>query len=143
MSNRSQALRIIVKSIWEYCRMSVSGNCRYIMFTHLSYFTLPYVRRVMSDRNMLFQWADHTVKVQSLLQGFAALLPIDLDTEQLIRLGRKNGPEKSRHRPVKKANLSIVRMTLNRIRHLVLKANLHPLPITRGDMMDFYFKKAE
>ena len=86
VSNRSQALRIIVKSIWEYCRMSVSGNCRYVMFTHLSYFTLPYVRRVMSDRNMLFQWADHTVKVQSLLQGFAALLPIDLDTEQLIKV---------------------------------------------------------
>jgi hypothetical protein len=38
----------------------------------------------MSERNILFQWAAHTVKAQSLLQGLAALLPIDLDTEQLI-----------------------------------------------------------
>ena len=45
------------------------GNWRYVMYTHLSYFTLPYVHDIMSRRNMDFQWADHTVKAQSLLQG--------------------------------------------------------------------------
>ena len=97
---------------------------------------------------MLYQCADHTVKAQSLLQGFAALLSIDLDTEQLIRLGRKNGPEISRNQKKqqrsiskKKANLSLAGITLKKIRQMVLKGNLHPLPITKGDMMDLYFKR--
>jgi 2-polyprenyl-3-methyl-5-hydroxy-6-metoxy-1,4-benzoquinol methylase len=124
------------------------GHWRYIMFTHLSYFTQPYVHRVMSDRNMLFQWADHTVKAQSLLQGFAALLSINLKTEQIIGLGRKSrsvdaGCQISQRDNIakKKANLTLTHRTLSWIRQLVLKGNLHPLPITKGDMMDLYFKK--
>ena len=66
------------------------GNWRYVMFTHLSYFTLPYVQHIMSERNMHFLWADHTIKAQSLLQGVASLLPIQFNTERIIRLGRKD-----------------------------------------------------
>jgi 2-polyprenyl-3-methyl-5-hydroxy-6-metoxy-1,4-benzoquinol methylase len=125
------------------------GNWRYVMFTHLSYFTLPYVNRVMSERNMLFQWADHTVKAQSLLQGFAALLSKNLDTEKIIRCGRKNRlkDDGSQIKPrdsisKKKANPKTMPKTLSWIRQLVLKGNLCPLPITRGDMMDLYFRRS-
>ena len=115
------------------------GHWRYVMFTHLSYFTLTYVHRVMAERNMLFQRADHTVKAQSLLQGLTSLLSINLNTEKIIRFGREGGSEDSIAK--KKANLSIAHQALNRIRQFILRANLYPLPITKGDMMDLYFKK--
>lgn len=124
------------------------GQWRYVMFTHLNYFTMPYVSRLMTERGMHFQCADHTIKAQSLLQGVSALLPFSLDTERIIRLGRKSGSESNEYRrgqkdsiSKKKANLTITQRTLSWIRQLVLKGNLCPLPIPKGDMMDLFFKK--
>lgn len=121
------------------------GNWRYVMYTHLSYFTLPYVHRVMGKRNMHFQWADHTLKAQSLLQGLTLMLRIPIKPERLIRLGRKEGSASNQDqdrqpgfKSKKKADPTAI---LSWIRRLVLKANLHPLPFSRGDMMDLYFKK--
>jgi len=121
------------------------GNWRYVMFTHLSYFTLPYVRRIMNERDMHFQWADHTIKAQSLLQGLFLMLRIPLNPERLMRLGRKESTETDQDRQRqpefksnKKANPTAL---LSWIRRLILKGNLFPLPFSRGDMMDLYFKK--
>jgi len=121
------------------------GNWRYVMYTHLNYFTLPYVHRIMGMRNMHFQWADHTIKAQSLLQGLALMLRIPINPERLIRLGRKEGSatnqdqaRQPRLKSKKKANPTAI---LSWIRRMVLKANLHPLPFSKGDMMDLYFKK--
>ncbi len=121
------------------------GNWRYVMYTHLNYFTLPYVHRIMRSRNMSFQWADHTIKAQSLLQGLTLLFRIPANPELLIRLGRKESAETAQDRqrqPAfksnKKANPAAL---LSWIRRLVLKANLWPLPFSKGDMMDLYFKK--
>ena len=121
------------------------GNWRYVMYTHLSYFTIPYVLRVMTERNMHLQWADHTLKAQSLLQGVASLLPIRFNTERIIRLGRQddavvNQDQKRQpaFRSKKKANPTAL---LSWIRRIVHKGNLHPLPFPKGDMMDLYFKK--
>jgi len=121
------------------------GNWRYVMFTHLSYFTLPYVQHIMSERNMHFLWADHTIKAQSLLQGVASLLPIQFNTERIIRLGRKDESTVNQDQTSqpefgikKKANPLVL---LSWIRRLVLKGNLYPLPFPKGDMMDLYFRK--
>jgi len=121
------------------------GNWRYVMYTHLSYFTIPYVHRVMTERNMHFQWADHTIKAQSLLQGVASMLRIPFNTERIIRIGRKDGSavNQDRERQLgfrskKKANPTAL---LSWIRRIVHKGNLHPLPFSKGDMMDLYFKK--
>jgi len=121
------------------------GNWRYVMYTHLNYFTLPYVHRLMRSRNMDFQWADHTIKAQSLLQGLSLMLRIPVNPEQLIRLGRRESDETVQDRQrqpglksKKKANPAAL---LSRIRRLVLKGNLSPLPFSKGDMMDLYFKK--
>jgi hypothetical protein len=115
------------------------------MYTHLSYFTLAYVHRIMTERNMHFQWADHTIKAQSLLQGVVSWLPIHLNTERIIRLGRHHNSavklDQKRQLEIhskKEANSSVL---LSWIRRLVLKGNLHPLPFSKGDMMDLYFKK--
>jgi 2-polyprenyl-3-methyl-5-hydroxy-6-metoxy-1,4-benzoquinol methylase len=121
------------------------GNWRYVMYTHLNYFTLPYVHRIMRRRNMDFQWADHTIKAQSLLQGLSLMLRIPVNSEKLIRLGRRESAETIQDRQRqpglksnKKANPTAL---LSWIRRLVLKANLLPLPFSKGDMMDLYFSK--
>jgi len=121
------------------------GQWRYVMFTHLNYFTMPYVSRIMTERGMHFQCADHTIKAQSLLQGVSALLPFSLDTERLIRLGRKSNSESNEYHSGQKDGISKKKANppnvLSWIRRLVLKGNLCPLPIPRGDMMDLFFKK--
>ena len=141
-------LALSIPNASGYPAQIFKGHWRYVMFTHLSYFTLPYVHRIMSERRMRFQWADHTVKAQSLLQGLAALLPINFNTEQVLRLGSKDhtGDDGCRNSQPdrfhkKKANLTLTHRALSWIRQLVLKGNLHPLPMTKGDMMDLYFKK--
>ena len=65
------------------------GRWRYVMFTHLNYFKIHYVDNIMARRGMQNVWADHTVKVQSILQGIEGFLPFTLKTEQIIRMGRK------------------------------------------------------
>jgi len=99
----------------------------------------------MTERNMHFKWADHTLKAQSLLQGVASMLPFNIDTERIIRLGRQDmlvgNQDQERHMAMqskKKANPSVL---LSWIRRLVLKSNLHALPFSKGDMMDLFFKK--
>jgi 2-polyprenyl-3-methyl-5-hydroxy-6-metoxy-1,4-benzoquinol methylase len=121
------------------------GNWRYVMFTHLSYFTLSYVQRIMSQRNMHLLWADHTLKAQSLLQGVDTILPLNFNSERIIRLGRKSSSDGygvSGHQQAGHSKRKVrLHFSLNPIRRLVLKANLCPLPISKGDMMDLYFKK--
>ena len=99
----------------------------------------------MTERGMHFQCADHTIKAQSLLQGVSALLPLRLDTERIIRLGRKSGSESNEYHRGQKDSISKKKANppnvLSWIRRLVLKGNLCPLPIPKGDMMDLFFKK--
>ena len=62
-----------------------------------------------------------------------------------MRLGRQESTETDQERERqpefksnKKANPTAL---LSWIRRLILKGNLFPLPFSRGDMMDLYFKK--
>jgi 2-polyprenyl-3-methyl-5-hydroxy-6-metoxy-1,4-benzoquinol methylase len=121
------------------------GRWRYVMFTHLNYFKISYIESIMSQRGMIKLWADHTMKAQSTLQGIEGFLPVSLKTEKIIRLGQKTDTAAHRgkagrepNHPKKMANAAAL---LSGIRRLVHKANLYPLPISKGDMMDLYFKK--
>jgi len=73
------------------------------------------------------------------------LLPFSLDTERIIRLGRKSGSESNEYHRGQKDSISKKKANppnvLSWIRRLVLKGNLCPLPIPKGDMMDLFFKK--
>ena len=118
------------------------GNWRYVMKTHLNYFSLDYVKRTMDDFSIIIERMDHTIKIQSLLQGFSAWLPLKIDTESIIRLGRKGSIEEGR--PEQKKSLAYnsgLSDYLNFFRRLVLKVNLMRLPFSSGDLMDIYCKK--
>lgn len=123
------------------------GRWRYVMFTHLNYFTMSYVDCVLRARGFLIERADHTLKAQSIMQGLTSCLPIQLDTERIIRLGRKDSIERGRpeqarsHELVEKSPL--ISKFLGRIRRLVLEMNLVTLPGSIGDLMDLYCRKEE
>ena len=122
------------------------GRWRYVMFTHLNYFKISYVERIMSRCGMAKLWADHTFKAQSMLQGIEGFLPIKFKTEKIIRLGR-NSDTATRPDSAVKGSFDQKKTAkpagwISGIRRLVHKANLYPLPISKGDMMDLYFRKS-
>ena len=126
--------------------MVFKGRWRYVMFTHLSYFSIPYIRRVIADQGLHIIRMDHTVKIQSLIQGVAAWFPVDINTEKLIRMGRKGSSE--RDRPEQMASETRLESShmgseiLYQIRRIVLKINLARLPAPVGDLMDLYCGKS-
>lgn len=123
------------------------GNWRYVMKTHLNYFSLPYITRTFSNQGLKIERIDHTIKLQSLLQGFLSWVPVEINTEKIIRLGRKHSVEKGRPEQAEKENslgkLPVFEMLLNTIRRVVLKINLTPIPGSYGDLMDLYCRKAK
>ena len=121
------------------------GQWRYVMKTHLNYFTLSYVRRIITQKSMMIERIDHTMKIQSMLQGFASRLPLKIDTERIIRLGRKGSieqgrPEQSQTNDSTKISPIILEI-LSLARFVALKINLASLPGPYGDMMDIYCRK--
>ena len=121
------------------------GDWRYVMKTHLNYFSLPYITRTFSNQGLKIERIDHTIKIQSLLQGFSSWLPFKLNTEKIIRLGRKNSVE--RDRPEQSGEESLLKKSpvytklLSSLREVALKTNLTPIPINFGDLMDIYCRK--
>lgn len=122
------------------------GRWRYVMFTHLNYFKMSYLESIMSQRGMVKLWADHTIKAQSMLQGIEGFLPLNLNTEKIMRMGRKSDTSvdtiKAEQKPFHQKKTAIPAALLSKIRRLVHKANLCTLPISKGDMVDLYFRKS-
>jgi 2-polyprenyl-3-methyl-5-hydroxy-6-metoxy-1,4-benzoquinol methylase len=121
------------------------GQWRYVMKTHLNYFTLSYVNRIFADRGLAIERSDHTIKIQSLLQGFTSWLPFKVDTEKIIRLGRKDSVENGRHEQTRTKSRweqsPPWKFFLGSVRRIILKLNLAPIPGPYGDLMDLYCRK--
>ena len=121
------------------------GRWRYVMFTHLNYYTRAVIEKQLADNNIQIEKENHTIKIQSLLQGIESLFPFSLQSERLIRMGRKETIE--RNRPEKQQSLSLsnkpawLTNTIYKIRRLILKLNLMPLTWPIGDLMDLYGRK--
>ncbi len=65
------------------------GRWRYVMPVHLNYFTVRYIFNFMSSRNVQVVHVDHTIKIQSLIQGLASFGPSKIDVKKLFRAGAK------------------------------------------------------
>ena len=121
------------------------GRWRYVMSTHLNYFTTSFVERVMKAQGFSIDRTDHTVKAQSLIQGFGSMLPVGLDTERILRLGRKGSIERGRPEQARSdgglERSPLILRTLGRIRRIVLEMNMVSLPGPIGDLMDLYCRK--
>lgn len=123
------------------------GNWRYVMFTHLNYFTIPYICNILNSNGMIIKSTTHTIKAQSLLQGFASWLPMKINTEKILRLGRSNSTELGRKE--QGASTSILEshqfsfLFLKTLRYVILKLNLTPISFAIGDLMDIYCRKLD
>ena len=117
------------------------------MFTHLSYFTTPYVDALLVARGLRIEQTHHTIKAQSLIQGVSSWLPIKIDTEQLIRLGRVDSIEKDRPElrnlewQLRNPGGHLLDKIWQRLRRFVLEMNLAALPMPFGDLMELYCRK--
>ncbi|MFO7559257.1 MAG: class I SAM-dependent methyltransferase [Desulfobacterales bacterium] len=116
------------------------GNWRYVMETHLSYFTLPFIQHALSENGLEILQMIHTIKAQSILQGFTAFLPWNVEIGKVIRIGCENDIE---NKPLfqRRTSRKPIFKTLNTIRELVHKLNMTPIYIPLGDMVDIYCKK--
>ena len=121
------------------------GQWRYVMFTHLNYFTTDFIRELLANRGLRVERTHHTIKVHSLVQGVSSWFPFEIDTEQLIRLGRSNSVE--RGRPEMKGRngrfkeSGIATKILQHLRRAALEMNLMGLPASIGDLIDLYCRK--
>ena len=117
---------------------------RYVMPTHLNYFTMRYIEQILSKRNIVIERADHTIKIHSLVQGLVSRLPLEVNTERIFRIGSiDNNKQAYQERntattmlPLRKKNV------LNNVRKIVFKLNMIPLPWGKGDMVDLYCRKS-
>lgn len=143
--NPGGLLAVSIPNASGYPARLFKGKWRYVMFTHLNYFKMPYVDKIMARCGMYNVWADHTIKVQSILQGIEGYLPFVLKTEQIISMGRKADTSlhsgKRDQESIHQKKIANSAALLGRMRRLIHKANLCPLPITMGDMVDLYFVK--
>lgn len=118
---------------------------RYVMFTHLSYFTRSYMIKLLKKHGMAIEAENHTMKIQSLLQGTFSLLPFEINTEHLLRMGRQGSIEKGRKEQaggrILLENAKITATALQKARKLALAFNLTSLPFPHGDLMDLYCRK--
>lgn len=121
------------------------GGWRYVMPHHLSYFSIGCMERIISYNKLTLENTNHTIKVQSLLQGLESLFPWAIRSEQLMRLGRNGSIEHNHLESVHiKTGSRINRVKKNIfgiIRSLAFKINLTPLRWPIGDLMDFYCRK--
>ncbi|MBA3029858.1 MAG: class I SAM-dependent methyltransferase [Desulfobacteraceae bacterium] len=121
------------------------GQWRYVMKTHLNYFTLPYIHRIFSEKGLEIKQICHTIKIQSLLQGFASWLPFQVGTENIIRIGRRGSVEYDRPEQAKtEGQLEKSPALVNLfafVRAICLEINLTPIPGSLGDLMELYCLK--
>jgi predicted SAM-dependent methyltransferase len=123
------------------------GHWRYVMITHLSYFKMSYVYRLMKKRHMTCIQADHTFKLHSLFEGLLALLHVRLDIERIIRLGRHGGLEAVNPEPgvgpLSRGGRSLSDGLMHHLRQTALAINLWRFSSPIGDMVDLYFRKRQ
>jgi 2-polyprenyl-3-methyl-5-hydroxy-6-metoxy-1,4-benzoquinol methylase len=101
------------------------GNWRYTMSVHINYFTFKFISDYLEKQGLQIIRADHTIKIQSIVEGISNILPMNYDSRVLFRTGyKKPGQRKKGVTPF--------------LRKIALKVNKMPMPMRFGDLVDFY-----
>jgi 2-polyprenyl-3-methyl-5-hydroxy-6-metoxy-1,4-benzoquinol methylase len=118
------------------------SHWRYVMPTHLHYFRMPYISRLLSSKNIHIQRAYHTFKIHSFIQGVLSIAPFDFNIGRIFRIGIESGDRQnnmvsnSSAHPYRKSKLG-------KARDISFKINMISFPWAIGDMMDLYCRKAQ
>ena len=123
--------------------MIFKGRWRYVMPVHLNYFTMEYIYKFLSLRNLQLVHADHTFKIHSLIQGLISYIPLKINKNKLFEIGvrnnvKQNEQSKKMAKPLHRVSGSSL---LNSFRKLIFKFNSLSFPVDKGDLVDLYCKK--
>jgi len=116
------------------------GRWRYVMPTHRHYFKMPYITKVLAEKKMDIERADHTLKIHSLIQGVLSFLPFKVNRGRVFKIGMK---------AVRSDNIPVTALDkkrpqeslLTKVRRIAFKFNMMALPGGIGDMVDLYCRK--
>ena len=99
------------------------GRWRYVMPVHLNYFTMEYIEKFLSLRNLQLVHADHTFKIHSLIQGLISFIPLKINISNLFKIGvRRNVQQNEESKNmVKTLHRVYVPNLLNLFRKLIFK----------------------
>ena len=115
------------------------GRWRYVMPVHLNYFTMKYIYRFLSSRNLQLVHADHTFKIHSLIQGVATYIPFKIDTNKLFEFGTHNNKQVDQLKTkVKSLNHLSESNIVSSLRKFIFKINNLSFKCDKGDLVDFY-----
>lgn len=124
------------------CARLFKGHWRYVMGTHLNYFTTTYAESMLRRSGFLVFHRSTAFKVQSIIQGLINGLNLSLNSECLFRSGRENSlekdrPEQTTNSPTRN-NRGIRSCVLQRLRYGALQLNSLPFSNQHGDILDLY-----
>jgi 2-polyprenyl-3-methyl-5-hydroxy-6-metoxy-1,4-benzoquinol methylase len=123
------------------------GRWRYVMSVHLNYFTMEYMHNLLSTKQLQIIYADHTVKLHSLVQGIATFLPINLNVKKIfikMNKGSNDTIEKQQHSSVLQSRTFYLKNAVFcYLRDLLYRFNMIRLPFAKGDIVDYYCRKLE
>lgn len=113
---------------------------RYVMPTHLHYFKMLYINRLLSSNDMHIERADHTFKIHSLIQGILSILPINVNTNRIFQIGM-DGDKQQNSTPKENSVKTSKKSSLRKARKIAFKLNMISFPWAIADMMDLYCRK--
>jgi 2-polyprenyl-3-methyl-5-hydroxy-6-metoxy-1,4-benzoquinol methylase len=113
------------------------GRWRYVMETHLSYFTMRYLHGWIVKHHLDIEREDHTLKLQSFIDGFISLLPAEKIFDKKIHAVINKGTAADGNEVKNTGKSRLIDFLLP----LVLKFNMSPIPFPIGDLVDIYCRK--
>jgi 2-polyprenyl-3-methyl-5-hydroxy-6-metoxy-1,4-benzoquinol methylase len=114
---------------------------RYVMPTHLHYFKMLYINRLLSKNKMQIERADHTFKVHSLVQSILSMLPFNISVNRIFQIGMDGDNNRKNKMPDKNSLKTPKKSPLKKARKIVFKLNMISYPWAIADMMDLYCRK--
>ena len=72
------------------------------MSTHLNYFKMSYMKKMLTQRNLTVERADHTIKIHRLIQGVFSWFRLAVNTERIFRLDSVATEERLFHNEITK-----------------------------------------
>lgn len=110
----------------------LKANWRYVMRTHINYFTMPFILKFLKQYHLEVVRMDHRLKAQSIFEGIISLFPRRINPEGIYRMTYQQAEYRDGD------NIGAESYLKSAVRKLVFKFNMLSFPIPVGDLVDIY-----
>ncbi len=115
----------------------IKGQWRYVMFPHISYFTMPFINNLLASYNLEILRTDHTFKIQSAFEGFISLIPQKINPEFFY----KATYDKRNSQQIETKTAIFKDLIKKGIRRAAYTFNTLSFSLPIGDLVDIYCQK--